>query len=93
VTINCSRRRLLNRYHGIRIDAINRHRNEAETTIVRYNFTFPPNFDDQIGSASELRLSMMDLKLAAFRKKHQMSLDFRGDGGSYTVSFELTKPE
>lgn len=59
----------------------------------RQDFTFPPNFDDQIGSASELRLSMLDLKLAAFRTKHHMSLDFRGDGGSYTVNFELTKPK
>jgi len=58
----------------------------------RQDFTFPPNFDDQIGPARELRLSTLDLKLAAFRK-HHMSLDFRGDGGSYTVNFELTTPK
>ena len=27
------------------------------------------------------------------QEEHQMSLDFRGDGGSYTVNVELTKPK
>jgi hypothetical protein len=36
---------------------------------------------------------MLDLKLAAFRKMLQMSLDFRDDGGFYTVNVELTKPK
>jgi hypothetical protein len=52
--------------------------------------TGAPNFDDQVGSAQELRLTSQDLSLAS-TGVHTKSLRFAGDGGKYDVVFELKK--
>ncbi len=52
--------------------------------------TGAPNFDDQVGSPQELRLTSQDLSLAS-TKVHTKSLRFAGDGGKYDVVFELKK--
>jgi hypothetical protein len=50
-----------------------------------------PNFDDRVGKPRELVMTGRTLKEAGFFGSVTRSLEFQGDGGSYTLLFEIKK--
>ncbi|PDZ59284.1 LGFP repeat-containing protein [Bacillus thuringiensis] len=50
--------------------------------------TGAPNFDDKVGDPQELRFSREELERAAADSPVPKDLQFRGDGGHYTLTFE-----
>lgn len=53
--------------------------------------TFPFNFDDQIGSTQELRISAADIATASKNGSTELFLsEFNGDGASYSIIFTMS---
>jgi len=55
--------------------------------------TGAPNFDDKVGDPQELRFSSEELNQAESGQTVSKTLVFNGDGGSYTLTFEVRNPE
>ena len=55
--------------------------------------TGAPNFNDKVGDPQELRFSSEELNQAESGQTVSKTLVFNGDGGSYTLTFEVRNPE
>jgi hypothetical protein len=67
---------------GTKVNRLLQDINSALSTV-----TGAPNFDDRVGAPQELRFEPGDIAVAETGNTARKSLQFRGDGGHYTLTF------